>query len=386
LAADPGLLGSARRVGLTTNDAACTAADPALATRSALLAAGVPLIRLFTPEHGLGGDAPDGAPVGHGTDDVTGRPTVSLYGDHFAPPREALASLDAVLFDIPDIGVRYYTYAWTLTHLIDACAEVGVPVWVLDRPNPLGGRLEDVEGPILEPDHASFVGRHTIPVRHSLTIGELALLWRRERQPDANVRVIPCTGWVRHAMWHETGLPFVPTSPAIRTPDAALLYAGLCLFEATELSVGRGTPLSFAAVGAPWLDVAALLDRFTRRRLPGIDADADRFTPATGPHAGEPCNALRIRVLSPQDCRPVAMGLALLADIAALHPAEFDWRPYPTAANPGGHGHAQRLLGTDHIAVALSSVPEAITPAHVAHWTEAPGWEARWRSVLLYDE
>jgi uncharacterized protein YbbC (DUF1343 family) len=386
VAADPGLLGPVRRVGLTTNDAARSAADPGLASRAALLSAGVPLVRLFSPEHGLGVDAPDGASVGHGTDDITGRPTVSLYGDRFAPPLEVLASLDGVLFDLPDIGVRYYTYAWTLTHLIDACAEVGIPVWVLDRPNPLGGLLEHVEGPILDPDHASFVGRHTVPVRHSLTIGELALLWRRERRPDADVRVIPCTGWHRHQMWHRTGLPFVPTSPAIRSADAALLYAGLCLFEATALSVGRGTPLAFTAVGAPWLDAEALSERVAERRLPGIDTATARFVPATGPHAGEACEAVRIQVRNPGECRPVTMGLALLADIARLHPDQFAWRPYPTAANPSGQGHVERLLGTDRLPAVLANAPGDVTATDLARWTAAPGWEERWRPVLLYDE
>jgi uncharacterized protein YbbC (DUF1343 family) len=386
LAADPSLLGAVRRVGLATNDAARTSHDAELRTRTALQSAGVPLVRLFSPEHGLHAGAPDGAAVPDTTDPLTGLPVVSLYGTQFAPPAESLDDIDALLFDVPDVGARFYTYAWTLTHLVDACADAGIPLWTLDRPNPAGGRLDSVEGPLLEPAHFSFLGRHTLPIRHALTLGEVALLWRGERRPDADVRVIRCEGWDRSRTWHRTGLPFVPTSPAISNADAALLYSGLAIFEATNVSIGRGSPLSFRAVGAPWLDAESLLERLAARQLPGLQARADGFTPATGPHAGERCNAVRFDVVEPDAVRPVAAGLACLADIVAAHRRDFAWRGYPTAANPSGAGHAERLLGNSRVPCMIDAAPETVTDRIIAEWVAAPGWEERWRAVLQYDE
>ncbi len=389
LAAEPRLLTEAlghapARLALLTNDAVRLAGDPQRPTRLALLEAGLPIVRLFSPEHGLGASAADGAAVADARDPLTGLPVTSLYGDTLRPPAEALQQCDAVLSDLPDIGVRCYTYAWTLTHVIDACAAAGVPVIVLDRPNPLGGEPASTEGPMLELAFASFLGRLPIPLRHGLTQGELALLWQRERCAHADLRVIPCEGWARHQLWPDTGLPFVPTSPAIRRFEAALLYAGTCLFEATNLSIGRGTPLAFEAVGAPWLQAAPLAERLAERGLPGLAAEPTRFTPGTGPWAGEACQALRLVVGDPRRVRPVAAGLALLAEIAALHRAELRWATYPTAANPSGTGHLERLVGTAAVRAALEAAPGAIDDVVVAGWTDVAGWEARRRLVTRY--
>ena len=203
------LPGNVRRAGLVTNDAARLAGNPKVYSRSALLAAGLPIVRLFSPEHGLGANVADGAAVSDGMDALTGLPVVSLYGEQMAPPPAALADLDAVLFDVPDVGARFYTYTWTLTHVIDACAVVGLPLFILDRPNPLGGLLEQAEGPLMEARHFSFIGRHTLPVRHSLTLGEIGLLWRAERCPSADVHVIECAGWQRSALNYNDALAFV---------------------------------------------------------------------------------------------------------------------------------------------------------------------------------
>jgi uncharacterized protein YbbC (DUF1343 family) len=384
LSADAVLPVAAGRVGLVTNDAARLAADDRQHARVALQQAGVPLVRLFSPEHGLPADAPDGAAVGDVPDSLTRLPVVSLYGDRFAPPPAALHDLDCMLFDVPDVGARFYTYAWTLTHVIDACAAAGIPVVVLDRPNPAGGAPASIEGPLLERAHRSFLGRLEVPVRHGLTLGELGLLWRRERRPDADVHVVPCENWDRRWTWHRTGLPFVPTSPAIRDADAALLYAGLALFEATNVSVGRGAALSFRAVGAPWLEPDRVLDRFARRTPAGVDVVPDAFTPAAGPHAGTACRALRFDVREPDRVRPVALGLALLADIAAVHGAEFAWAGYPTAANPSGAEHLERLLGSAAVAAALVREPGSVDATFIARAVAAPGWDVRWRGVLLY--
>jgi uncharacterized protein YbbC (DUF1343 family) len=246
--------------------------------------------------------------------------------------------------------------------------------------------MEWVEGPLLEPAHASFLGRHTIPIRHSLTLGELASLWRAETRPDADVRVVLCEGWRRDALWPDLGLRFVPTSPAITRFEAALLYPGICLFEATNLSVGRGSPLSFEAVGAPWLQATTLAARLVARDLPGLAPEPVRFTPSVGPHAGQSCEAVRMRVLDPHRVRPVAAGIALLSEIAALHRAELRWADYPTAANPTGAGHLERLAGTAALRRALEAATAPLDAAAIGRLTAAPGWSERAGSVARYPE
>ena len=379
------LPGNVRRAGLVTNDAARLAGNPDVCSRSALLAAGLPIVRLFSPEHGLGANVADGAAVSDGTDALTGLSVVSLYGEQMAPPPAALADLDAVLFDVPDVGARFYTYTWTLTHVIDACAAAGLPLFILDRPNPLGGLLEQAEGPLMEARHFSFIGRHTLPVRHSLTLGEIALLWRAERCHGANIRVIECAGWRRSALNYNDALAFASPSPALNSFIACLFYPGLCFFEATNLSVGRGDALSFSAVGAPWLNALATAERFAARELPGVSIDVTALEPRVGPHAGSVIPALRLLATSAASVRPVATGFALLADIIALHPDDFAWLAYPTAANPSGAGHFERLAGVTGIREQLMMAPDAIDAATLGEWTAVPGWRERWLGVQLYD-
>ncbi len=383
--ADPRLLGSLARVGLVTNDAARLAAQPSGHSRTALLGAGVPVVRLFGPEHGLGASAADGAGVSDSTDALSGLPVVSLYGERMRPAPEQLAGLDAVLFDVPDIGARFYTYVWTLFEVGAACAEAGVPLIVLDRPNPLGGRLDFAEGPILDMTFASFVGNDAIPVRHALTVGELALLWQRERWPGADVRVIACDGWRREMVWSDTGLEWIPTSPSMPSAEGALLYPGMCLFEATNLSVGRGTDAPFQQVGAPWLDVARVLDHLSRQTPRGVRFERVVFTPGIGPYAGEPCEGVRAVATDAHLVRPVGLGLLLLAAVIATHRLRFAWARYPTAANPRGDGHFERLIGRSGIRATLDATPDRVDGAMVEAWTRADGWRDRVRGILRYD-
>ncbi|MDP1891369.1 MAG: DUF1343 domain-containing protein, partial [Gemmatimonadaceae bacterium] len=223
LIADPSLLGGAARVGLVTNDAARLASDAGRHARAALMAAGVPIVRLFGPEHGLTAAADDGAAVADGTDPLTRLPVVSLYGDRMRPDAESLSDLDAVLFDIPDVGVRFYTYTWTLYHLLAACVHTATRVVVLDRPNPLGGDLQSAAGPVLDLACRSFLGEDAIPIRHQLTLGELARLWQRDHFPTVRLDVIACDGWTRTMRWPDTRLPWVPTSPAMPSFESAQL-------------------------------------------------------------------------------------------------------------------------------------------------------------------
>lgn len=380
--ADPKRLGG--RLGLVTNEAARTAQDPQLHTRVALQRAGVSLVRLFAPEHGLGADAADGTAVPHGFDPLTGLSVVSLYGETLSPPPESLADLDAVVFDLPDLGARFYTYIWTLWHVRAACATAGVRLIVLDRPNPLGGDLAAVEGPILDVErYGSFLGRAAIPIRHALTVGELARLWNAEATTPACLEVVPCTGWSRALHWPDTGLPFVPTSPAIRCYEAALLYPGLCFFEATNLSVGRSTPWAFQVVGAPWLDAPALADTFNSLALPGLRAETMSFTPTVPPHAGMPCAGVRLVVTDRRAVRPVRTGLRLLTVVIQTHRAQFAWRDYPTVANPTGAGHFERLVGVGGLRELLETNPPDLA-RRLEHVTAPGDWSMRVQSALLY--
>ena len=370
-----------------TNHAARTAGDVTRPTRAALRDTGVPLVRLFGPEHGLSATAADGALVADGTDPLTGLPVVSLYGDHMRPTAAMLEDLDVVIFDIPDVGARFYTYTWTLYHLLAACATTGTRVLVCDRPNPLGGVC--AEGPLLEPSCASFIGEDAIPVRHGLTHGELARLWQRERWPQLRLEVIPCRGWDVTRAWPATGLPWVPTSPAMPHFTSAIWYPGLCLFEATTCSVGRGTDAPFTCVAAPWLDPRAMLESVPEAGEYGARLEVAVITPTQAPYAGIPCPAVRVVL----DCnaadpmaiaryiatrtRPVALGLALLGAVRRVHVDQFAWAAYPTAANPTGADHFSRLIGRRDIA---EHVAQATTHERVA-WTTMPDWRSRAAAV-----
>jgi len=372
------------RVGLVTNAAARLAAPPQLPTRLALARAGCRLVRLWSPEHGLDAGAADGAPVADSLDPLTGLPVISLYGARLRPAPEHLADLDAVAFDVPDIGARFYTYIWTLSHVLEACAEARKPLLVLDRPNPLGGELSAAEGPMLDPKSGgSFLGRAALPIRHCLTAGELALLWNAEWNLGAAVQVARCDRWRRSMHWPETGLPFVPTSPAIASYESALLYSGLCLFEATNLSVGRGTPFAFQTIGAPWLEAAGVAARFNAAALPGIVAEPGQFKPAHDPYRGQLCRVVRLRITAPKQIRPVAAGLVLLAAVIVTQRRRFRWARYPTAANPSGEGHFERLIGRPGLREVLEEHPETVA-ARVPEWTAATGWEDRVKTRLLY--
>lgn len=374
LLANPAVLG-APRVGLVTNDAVLTSSfEPA---RTALLRAGTPVTRLFSPEHGLSAQGHDGAAQVDGIDRLTGLPVSSLYGAHFAPNADDLAEIDVVLFDLPDVGCRFYTYLWTLTHVMEACARHGTPLVVLDRPNPLGGDLALVEGPMLdEATCSSFIGRWSIPLRHSLTLGELARHWVRSRSIDLDLTVIPVTGWSRSSLAHD---PWVPTSPAMPSATTAALYPGMGLLEAINVSDGRGTALPFRVVGAPWIDGVALSSAFGDSGLPGIAAVPYSFTPAAEKHAGALCSGVLFIITDRETLRPVRTGVALLHLIGTLWPEHIDEHRYITAANPSGHGHLDKLLGIAGAYDRVLSGDPQLSPS-----LECPDWAADIADALLY--
>lgn len=380
----PSYLSGARRVGMVTNDAARLSRDVEQRSRVALLGAGVKLVRLFGPEHGLHAGAADGAPVQDGTDDLTGLPIVSLYGERMHPSLASLSDLDVVLFDIPDVGARFYTYTWTLYHLLAACEAADVPLVVLDRPNPHGGDVNDAEGPILDLACTSFLGESDIPVRHQLTLGELAKLWKREQFPRAQLDVVTCEGWSRDMKWSEVGVPWVPTSPSMPSWDSAAVYPGTCLFEATNISVARGTDAPFQMIGAPWLDAVALARDMSRRSSGAVHCVPTTFTPAMEPYAHRSCAAVAISLADRARCGPVAAGLLVLAAAMHVHPEHFAWAHYPTAANPSGNAHFTRLTGRSDLQPHLEAHASTMTLTRALEWTHVGNWPTRVADALLY--
>jgi len=290
-------------------------------------AKGVKLSALFGPEHGIRGDIQYMAAVGDERDRRTGVRVRSLYGnsaDSLRPADRTLRGLDALAFDIQDVGARFYTYQATMLFCMEAAAKAKLPFLVLDRPNPIGGRA--VEGPALRPGFESFCGVHDVAVRHGLTVGELAGLYREERGLDLALTVIPCRGWRRRMHQRDTGLPWVLPSPNMPTPETALVYPGMCLLEGTNLSEGRGTTRPFELFGAPWLDAFRLAAELDAERLPGVRFRPASFVPAWDKHAGARCHGVEVVVDDRGKFRPFRTGVACVAAARAQDPGRFRWR------------------------------------------------------------
>lgn len=314
-----------RRFGLVAHQASV---DARYAHAATLLAA-LPrahLVRLFAPEHGLWGAAQDHASIGTTRDPVTRLPVVSLYGARRAPTPAMLHDLDALIVDLQDVGARYYTFVWTMALALRTCGRGGVPVIVLDRPNPLGG---GIEGNVPDPAFASFVGLYPLPPRHGMTIGELAGYLNAEHGLHCELTVVPMRGWRRAMTWEDTGLPWVAPSPNMPTPDTARVYPGGCLIEGSNLSEGRGTTRPFELVGAPYLNAHEFARRLNGLRLPGVHFRPTRFMPTFHKWAGRLCGGVQVHVSDRGRFRPFLTGLALLATARRLAPRAFAWRRPP---------------------------------------------------------
>jgi len=282
-------------------------------------APGVKLVALFAPEHGIRGLADD--KVSDSKDEATGLPIYSLYGETRRPKPEQLKDLDALVFDIQDVGVRFYTYIATLGYVLEEAAKIKLPVFVLDRPNPIGGL--DVDGPIADKDKLSFTSYHTIPTRHGLTIGELAQLFNRQRNIGADVRVIKMDGWRRSMWFDETNLTWVNPSPNMRSLTEATLYPGVGLLETTNVSVGRGTDTPFEIVGAPWIQGDKLAEVLNLRGLQGVRFVPVRFTPNASVFKGEPCGGVNIIVTDRAAFRPLLTGIEMALALRKLYSNEW---------------------------------------------------------------
>ncbi len=369
-----------RRLGLLAHQASVTR-DLAHAAQLLRDLRGVRLARLFAPEHGLWGAAQDHAPVASTRDQVTGLEVWSLYGERRAPTPETLAGLDALVVDLQDIGARYYTFVWTLALAMRECARAGVRVIVLDRPNPLGG--DRVEGNVPDPAFASFVGLYPLPARHGFTIGELARRFVLEEGIRCDLTVARMRGWRRAMLWEDTGLPWVPPSPNMPTPDTARVYPGGCLIEGTNLSEGRGTTRPFEWIGAPYLDghrYAAALDAMS---LPGVRFRPARFIPTFHKWAGEVCGGVQIHVTDRRRFRPFRTGVAAISVARRLAPAEFRWKEPPYEFE-----HKRLpidiLFGTDRIRTQIEGGTDL--PVIEATWrTALPLYTRRRRAFMIYD-
>jgi uncharacterized protein YbbC (DUF1343 family) len=359
-----------RRVGLVTNQAGVDHLGQSGVDR--LLARGVRLAALFSPEHGFRGTADPGTAVASTTDAATGLPIYSLYGRNSAPTDSMLAGIDVMLVDLQDAGARYYTYLWTAVEVMRAAERRHLPVVLLDRPNPIGGL---VQGNVLDPAFRSPVGLLAIPMRHGMTLGELALLARHDFGLAAELTVVPAAGWRRSMYWDQTGLPFVPPSPNLRSFEALLHYPGLCLLEGTSLSVGRGTDHPFEQVGAPWLDTTRVLKELRGAGLAGVAFQGVTFTPerpGDGKFADTLVVGIRLRVLDRERYDPTVTALHLLQAVSHTGTGLF----------PSDRYHFRRLLAEPVSDTLFASGAWADL---ARHWADARAeFFARRAPFLLY--
>jgi uncharacterized protein YbbC (DUF1343 family) len=343
LLSDSMALVAGRRVGLVTNQTGVDSRGVSDVER--LRAAGVNLVALYSPEPGFRGSADPGASVASTTDSATGLPIYSLYGRTASPTDSMLRDVDVMLVDLQDAGARYYTYIATATEVMRAAARRRMPVIILDRPNPIGGVMA---GNVLDTAYRSFVGRLPVPMRHGLTMGEMARFANDEMMIGADLRVVPVAGWQRDEYYDETGLPFVKPSPNLPTLESLIHYPGLCLFEGTNLSVGRGTDHPFEQIGAPWLDVGRVLEQLRMAAPRGVSFDSVQFTPQApgdAKYADTSLAGIRLHVTDRAAYDPVQTAVLLLATIRDASPARF------TISAP----HFDRLAGTSALRVGLES-------------------------------
>lgn len=320
-----------KRVGLITNQTGMTSE---FQSSIDVVKSKTNLVALFSPEHGIRGHVPAGAAVGSYTDESTGVPVYSLYGQTKKPTAEMLANIDVLAFDMQDIGARFYTYMYTMAYAMQSAKEQGKTFVVFDRPNPVGGDV--VEGNIIQPGYESFIGLYPIPARHGLTIGEMARLMNSEYNINCDLVVVPMTGWKRSMHFGETGLPWVMTSPNVPTPDTALVYSGTGILGGTNVSEGIGTTRPFELVGAPWINAAELAERMNAVGLPGVFFRPVYFTPrqVDVKYQGRLCGGVQLHITDRRTFRPVRTGLTLLYVINEMSAGKFSFNQSGTAAAP----------------------------------------------------
>ena len=360
-----------KRYGLITNP---SGVDRSLRLSADLLYEFGGLVCLFSPEHGVRGDRQAGAAVSTYTDDRTGLPVYSMYGSGHHIPAEVLSTLDSVVFDIQDVGARFYTYIYTLSYAMEDCAAAGKEMIVFDRLNPLGGGQP--QGTVLKREFSSSIGRFPIATRFGLTVGEYARFINETEGIGCALTVIPIEGWSRTCLFSDTDLPWVSPSPNLPTVDSAILYIGTCLFEGTNLSEGRGTTHPFEMIGAPWIDADALASEMRAMGLPGVLFRPCHFIPTFSKYAGELCHGVQLHVTDHRALRPFECGLLLLEQIRNTY-REFDFRP----PNANGRYFIDLLLGRDELRHQPFSASEFLS----AQETELCEYRKRIQPYYLYD-
>lgn len=340
-----------KRVGLVTN---LTGVNKQLESTIDLLYRhpDIQLTALYGPEHGIRGDAKEGEKVESTRDEKTNLPVYSLYGETRKPTKEMLEEIDVMVFDLQDIGSRYYTYIYTMAYVMEACGENNIEMVVLDRPNPVSGLKR--EGNVVDEHYKSFIGLVPIPNRHGLTIGELALLFKNEFDYDCDLTVIPMQGWKRSMYYEETDLIWIPPSPNTTSIDMCILYAGTCLIEGTNLSEGRGTTQPFEVVGAPFINGQQLAEIFNQRNLPGIIARPVSFKPTYQKFEDEMCYGVQLHIVDRETIEPLKSMIYLLLDIANMYPEDFEFREETPSGKSffdllAGNGELRKMIGNGNV-------------------------------------
>jgi len=356
-----------KRVGLITNHTGLsvdgtTTIELLFKSRVCRLAA------LFSPEHGIGGSMDDR--VGGSVDASTGLPVYSLYGETVRPTKEMLRGIDALVFDIQDVGARFYTYISTMAYSMEEAAKAGIPFYVLDRPNPVGGVR--VEGPMLDADKTSFVGYMPLPVRHGMTVGELALYFNTENRIGAQLHVIPMKGWRRSYYFWDTGQLWVNPSPNMRHVAEAIFYPGVCLLEGTNVSLGRGTGRPFEVVGAPWIGPLRFAAALQREGIAAVRFVPVSFTPEAGKNQGVRCGGASLLIADPERLNSVLLGLTIISVLHRLYPEDFEI------------DGVLRLLGN---AEAMKLLKAGVAPAEVLRRAEPElrKFLEKRKGALIYD-
>ncbi|UTC61834.1 DUF1343 domain-containing protein [Treponema sp. OMZ 787] len=337
-----------KRIGLITNQ---TGIDSLGRSSIEILHEKTNLKTLFSPEHGIRGNAREGAGIADSVDKKTGLIVYSLYGKTKRPTKEMLNEIDVLCFDIQDAGARFYTYIYTMAYAMEACARDGKTFVVFDRPNPINGI--NVEGNILNEEFKSFTGYFPIVQRHGMSCGELALMFNEEFKIGCNLKVIPMQGWKREDYFEDLNLMWIPPSPNIPTPDTALVYSGFCIFEGVNISVGRGTTMPFKYLGAPYIEAEALAAKLNALRLAGVFFKPAYFTPALSVYKNELCEGVQIIVRDKNKFLPVKTGIAVMYTIREMYPDKFKIYNYPAK-----HCGLNLLTGTDKLSKTSLSLDE----------------------------
>ncbi len=354
-----------KRIGIITNHTAYNSSGQYIVDVFRKMS-GVTVTALFSPEHGISGVEQAGKEIKSRTDPAGQLPVFSLYGKTRKPTPQMLKNVDILVFDIQDVGARFYTYIYTMSLAMEAAAENAKRFVVFDRPNPINGLA--VEGNILDTEFASFVGLYPIAVRHGMTVGELAKMFNEQgwlaNRRRADLVVIPMKGWRRRLWYDQTGLAFIKPSPNMTSLQTAAVYPGLCLLEGTNVSEGRGTNLPFVQFGAPWIDAAKLSTRLNKLNLPGMRFEPATFTPTASKYAGQKCYGAKITVTQRDLLEPYWSGIAIVNEIHRMYRDDFQWRA----------GHFDRLCGTAAVRSAITS------RSSLQNLKE--GWQAKLKSFL----